>query len=158
MADGRGFAIVAGMHFLRIFPAVLLLASAVALGACGNKARPAQPTVSTAECAPAAQNTARLLAESMTGAPPTAAEQLAAAIERHCEDDGWSEDAQACIVTAADAQAMQACDPLLTASQKDAIDKEAAAIAGGGMGGASYGGATYGAATDGTTAGAGAPD
>lgn len=126
----------------------MVASGVLALAACGGPKGPAQPTISTAECAAAGQNTARLLTAEVPDVPAATIADLGAALERHCKDDGWSEDAQACIATATDTTSMDACDPLLTQAQKDAAGKELGEIASramGSMGGASYGGATYGA-------------
>jgi hypothetical protein len=135
--------IVEAMQFLRTF-VVAVIPGTLALGliACGGKAAPAQPTLSSAECGAAAQNTARLLAASLPDTAPTLIDEVGAALERRCREDRWTEDAQACIATAAEPQAMEACDPLLTQAQRDAAGKELGDVVMTAMGGTSYGAAT----------------
>jgi hypothetical protein len=130
------------MKFLRVV-AVLPLA----LAACGGKARPVQPTVSSQECAAAGQNTARLLTASVADVSEQFVADLGATLERQCVQQVWSEDAQACTATATDDIAMQACDPLLTDAQKEAIAREKAGIEMATSGGGTTYGATQGSAS-----------
>lgn len=149
MTSRRPSIIVEGMQFLRTL-LVAVIPGALGLAACGGKSAPAKPTVSSAECTAAGQNTARLLAASMPETAPTLVDEIGAALDRRCREDVWSEDAQACIATAADPTAMEACDPLLTQAQKDAAGKELGDVVMRAMGGVGYGGVPT---TDGPPAG-----
>ena len=134
----------AAMHLsskLLTLPLVLSLA----LAACGG-AQKKSSAAAAAACGAAGANTAHLLAAAAPQAPATMTADIGGAIERHCRADAWTPEAQACIAKAADDNAMDVCDPLLTQAQKDAVGAEIGEIVGKAMGGAGYGGAGYGGA------------
>jgi hypothetical protein len=95
------------------------------LAACGGSSKPAppQPPVLADQCAQAGANTSRMLVESVPEATPALASEFGGAIERHCRSDAWTAQAQGCIAGAKDTDGMEACDPMLTQEQKDAVEQ-----------------------------------
>jgi hypothetical protein len=110
---------------------MLRFAVVVAMFACSHPGPapsapvPPPPTTSGApDCAATSANVARVLA-----AETTKVHEVAAAVERHCRDDGWVAEARSCIAAAADHAAAHACaHDQLSGIQYDRVVGEISAL------------------------------
>ncbi len=125
----------------------LLVMLPLSLAACGGSAKKAtNASAAASECAVVGQNMARIFAAEAPQAPLTMAAEVCGALDRRCIADAWPAEARACLGKAANNDALDACDPLLTQAQKDAASADIGKVIGNAMGGSMYGGAMYGGA------------
>lgn len=97
---------------------------AIALAAC-HPAAPAKPDQQAAERA--CTNVAHHMVDMIMpkeGAPPETIKTIVDLIVERCEQDGWSGDAQTCLLGMKSLDDNTRCEEMLTIAQRDALAKE----------------------------------
>jgi hypothetical protein len=118
--------------------AVWVLSVIVGLVVCAACGAPAAPKAAGPKgptpCARASDNMVQALLERLSKKGPVPAEEADALrnlIRERCEQDGWSAEATRCLIARKKVEDTEACAPLLTEAQQEALVSDQSARLGG---------------------------